>query len=71
MNAKKLIDYLLSRETEAALAKSCAQMPLHKGVEIPKNVPSLDNIVPMKIDYETTAQKMEEIQNYLKEWVEN
>ena len=70
-NAKKLIDYLLSRETEAALAKSCAQMPLHKGVETPENIPSLDNIVPMKIDYETTAQKMEEIQNYLKEWVEN
>ena len=70
-NAKKLIDYLLSRETEAALAKSCAQMPLHKGVETPENIPSLDNIVPMKIDYQTTAQKMEEIQNYLKEWVEN
>ncbi|RUA08847.1 MAG: iron ABC transporter substrate-binding protein [Flavobacteriia bacterium] len=70
-NAKKLIDYLLSRKTEAALAKSCAQMPLHKGVDIPKEIPSLDAIVPMKIDYNKTAQKLEEIQNYLKEWVEN
>ncbi len=70
-NAKKLIDYLLSRKTEAALARSCAQMPLHKGVLIPKNIPSLDAIVPMKIDYNKTAQKLEEIQNYLKEWVEN
>ena len=69
-NAKILIDYLLSKETEIALAKSCAQMPLHKGVETPENVPSLDNIVPMKIDYEKTAQNLQEIQNYLKEWVE-
>ena len=69
-NAKILIDYLLSKETEIALAKSCAQMPLHKGVKIPENVPSLDNIVPMKIDYEKTAQNLQEIQSYLKEWVE-
>ncbi len=68
---KQLIDYLLSKETEAKLAKSCAQMPLHKGVETPKGVPSLDNIIPMKIDYEKTAQKLEEIQNYLKEWGNN
>jgi iron(III) transport system substrate-binding protein len=70
-NGKTLIDYLLSRETEAKLAKSCAQMPLHKGVETPANVPHLDNILPMKIDYGKTSQKLEEIQNYLKEWVEN
>ncbi len=71
VNGKKLMDYLLSKKTEAKLAKSCAQMPLHKGVEIPENVPSLDNIIPMEIDYGKTSQKLEEIQNYLKEWVEN
>ena len=70
-NGKKLIDYLLSKKTEAKLAISCAQMPLHKGVETPKNIPSLDNIIPMQVDYEKTSQKLEEIQNYLKEWVEN
>ena len=70
-NAKILIDYLLSKETETKLAKSCAQMPLHKGVNIPKDVPSLDNIIPMKIDYEKTSQKLEEIQSYLKTWAEN
>ena len=69
-NAKKLADYLLSKNTEAKLAVSCAQMPLHKGVEIPNNVPSLDNITPMKIDYNTTALKLEEIQDYIKNWVE-
>lgn len=70
-NAKKIIDYLLSRETEAKLAQSCAQMPLHKGVTIPEGVPKLDNIIPMKIDYDQTAQKLEKIQPYLKEWVED
>jgi iron(III) transport system substrate-binding protein len=69
-NGKKLIDYLLSKQTEAALALSCAQMPLHKGVEIPDDIPSLDHIVPMKIDYDKTAQKLQEIQNYLKKWAE-
>lgn len=71
INGKKLMDYLLSKETEARLAKSCAQMPLHKGVEIPEDIPSLDHIIPMKIDYDKTSQKLEEIQAYLKEWVEN
>ena len=70
-NGKKLIDYLLSRETEAKLATSCAQMPLHKGVETPATVPQLDNIVSMKIDYQKTAQKLEEIQEFLKKWVES
>ena len=70
-NGKKLMDYLLSKETEAKLAKSCAQMPLHKGVEIPKDIPSLDNIIPMKINYDKTSQKLEEIQKFLKEWAEN
>ncbi len=69
-NAKKLIDYLLSPETESALSYSCAQMPLHKGVKTAKNVQSLDKIKPMKIDYIKTAKKLKEIQNYLKKWVE-
>ncbi len=69
-NGKRLVDYLLSRETEEKLAISCAQMPLHKGVNTPANIPSLDNITAMKIDYDKTAQKLEEIQNFLKEWTE-
>ncbi len=69
-NGKRLIDYLLSKEIEKKLAISSAQMPLHKGVKTPKNVPSLDNIVAMKIDYEKTAKKLEEIQGYLKTWGE-
>ena len=70
-NAQKVLDYLISKETERKLASSCAQMPLHKGVEIPADIPSLDHIVPMKIDYEEVSEKLEEIQNYLKDWTEN
>jgi iron(III) transport system substrate-binding protein len=70
-NGRRLIDYLLSRETEAKLAISCAQMPLHKGVVTPPDVPSLDNITAMKIDYGQTAQKLEQTQSLLKDWVES
>jgi iron(III) transport system substrate-binding protein len=69
-NGKKLMDYLLSRQTEAKLAISCAQMPLIKGTEVPETVPSLDNIIPMKIDYSQTSQNLEQIQPWLKQWVE-
>lgn len=71
VQGRQLMDYLLRPETEAKLAISCAQMPLHKGVTIPKDIPSLDHIRPMLIDYAQTAEKLEEIQNYLKLWVEN
>ncbi|MCE7056231.1 extracellular solute-binding protein [Algoriphagus sp. AGSA1] len=67
-NGKKLMDYLLTRETETKLAKSCAQMPLIKGTEVPENVPSLDNINPMKVDFKETSDKLEAIQSWLKEW---
>jgi len=69
-NGKKFMDYLLSRQTEAKLAISCAQMPLIKGTKVPEGVPSLDNIVPMKIDYSQTSETLEQIQPWLKQWVE-
>lgn len=70
-NGKKLMDYLLSRQTESKLAVSCAQIPLIAGTDVPDDVPSLDKINPMKIDYKQTADKLEEIQAWLKEWTEN
>ncbi len=70
VNGKKLIDFLLSRKVEKMLAKSCAQMPLHKGVQVPKGIPQLDNIIPMKVDYNKAAGKLEKIQKTLKKWVE-
>ena len=70
-NGKKLIDFLLQKNTEAKLAELCAQMPLHKSVSTPNGIPSLDDIVPMHINYDQTALKLESIQNYLKEWINN
>ncbi|HKG69640.1 MAG TPA: extracellular solute-binding protein [Segetibacter sp.] len=67
-NGKKVIDFLLSVETEKMLAESCAQMPLHKGVAVPSTVPSLDNIAPMKVNYAEVAQKSEQTKEYLQQW---
>ena len=69
-NAKKLIDYLLSKQTERKLAfADCAQIPLHSGVETPDEVKPIDQIKVMQIDYGAVARKMQEIQPYLKEWM--
>lgn len=69
-NAKKLIDYLLSKETELKLAfADCAQIPLHPDVKIPPYVIRIENIKILQIDYAKAAKKLREIQPYLKEWV--
>src|SRR6266496_5196321 len=48
---KKLIDYLLSAEVERELARSEAvQIPLHSGVEGPKNIPPVTSFKPMTLD---------------------
>ena len=69
-NGKKMIEYLLSAESERMLAESCAQMPLHKGIQLPANVPSLDDIKPMNVDYKAVAEKSEQIRDFLKQWTE-
>lgn len=69
-NAKLFINYLLSSKTESKLAISCAQMPLIQDTDIPGDLPSLDQIVPMKIDYKLTSEKLAEIQPWLKQWLE-
>jgi len=67
--AKRLIDYLLSRETEQKLAfADCAQIPLHPGVPAPPELKSIDEIKVMKVNYARVAKKMVEIQPYLKNW---
>ncbi len=67
--AKKLIDYLLSKDTERKLAEAdCAQIPLHKGVKIPPEVAKIGEITAMKIDYARVARRLQEIQPFLKQW---
>lgn len=68
--AKKLIDYLLSKESEKKLAfADCAQIPLHEGVDLPTGIKPIDQIKVMKVDYAKVADKLIEIQPFLKEWI--
>jgi iron(III) transport system substrate-binding protein len=68
-NGKRLIDYLLSKETERKLAfADCAQIPLHSGVDTPAEIRRLEEIKTMRVQYVDLARKMEEIQPFLKEW---
>jgi iron(III) transport system substrate-binding protein len=67
--AQKLVDYLLSKDTERKLAYAdCAQIPLHPGVETPSDVPKIESVKIMKIDYSKVAQKLQDIQPFLKDW---
>ncbi len=68
--AKKLIDYLLSGETERKLAfADCAQIPLHPGVQTPSGLKPVKDIKVMQVDYAEVAGKMVEIQPFLKAWM--
>lgn len=69
---KRLMDYLLSKETERKLAfADCAQIPLHEGVDTPPELRKIEHLKAMKIGYSAVARRMQEIQPYLKTWVGN
>lgn len=68
-NGKKLIDYLVSKETERKLAfADCAQIPLHPGVDTPKEIRPIDQIRTMKVNYAELGAKLQSIQPLLKKW---
>jgi iron(III) transport system substrate-binding protein len=59
---RKLVDYLLSPDVERQLAQSEAvQIPLHAGVEGPKNIPAIDTFKPMTLDYSEAASRVEDV----------
>jgi len=67
--AKKLIDYLLSRQVEEQLAKStAAQMPLHRDVTVPSNVKPVAAIKDMAVTYATLGKTIDGILPYLRQW---
>lgn len=67
---KKLIDYLLMKETERKLAFSdAAQIPLHSGIATPPYVPPIESLKVMKANYAEVAKKLQAIQPLLKRWV--
>jgi iron(III) transport system substrate-binding protein len=60
--ARQMIDYLLSHEVEAALAKSEAvQIPLRPSVPGPANLPRIDAFKPMTLDYGKAASRVEDV----------
>ena len=57
-----LIDYLLSPDVERLLAQSEAvQIPLHPGVQGPKNIPAIETFKPMTLDYTKAAARVEDV----------
>jgi iron(III) transport system substrate-binding protein len=59
--ARALIDYLLSADVERRLAQSEAvQIPLHTGVEGPRNIPAINTFKPMTLDYAKAASRVED-----------
>jgi iron(III) transport system substrate-binding protein len=65
---RKLVDYLLSKETERKLAfADCAQIPLYSGVDTPSDVPKIDRLTTMPVDYAVVARKLQAIQPWLKQ----
>ncbi len=69
-NGRKLVDYLLSKETERKLAfADCAQIPLHSGVDMPPELEDISRLKTVEVDYGEVARKLEEIQPILRKWV--
>ncbi len=70
-SARKFIDFLLSPQTESALAEcEAAQIPLRPGVSAPEGMITREEIQSMKVDYGEVAERLESLSaGYLKEWV--
>ena len=59
---QRLIDYLLSPDVERQLAQSEAvQIPLHAGVQGPKNIPAIETFKPMTLDYTKVSTRVEDV----------
>jgi len=63
---RRLVDFLLSPETERALAASEAvQIPLHADVPGPKRIPAIRTFKPMTLDYARAASRVEDVTHRL------
>ncbi len=67
--ARRLVDFLLSKDAERMLAfADCAQIPLHSGVDTPPQVPRIETLKVMKVDFSRVATTVQRIQPLLKAW---
>ena len=65
---RRLIDYLLSREVEAALARARSrQIPLRPGVPGPAGVPPIRSLRVMALDLPTLARDQQATDRFLRE----
>ncbi len=67
--ARKLVDYLLSREVEAQLAETSShQVPLNPQVKarLPKEIKRPEAIKTMEVDFEKAADLWDEAQTFLR-----
>jgi iron(III) transport system substrate-binding protein len=68
-NARRLIDYLLTAETQRKLAFSaCAQTPLTPGVEVPPTVKRIEELRVMPVNYSAIRTRFEQLRPRLKAW---
>jgi iron(III) transport system substrate-binding protein len=66
--ARRLIDFLLSRDVESKLAFSeSMQIPLRDGVGKPPRVPDYGSIRAMKVEYRAIADNMERAARFSRE----
>lgn len=71
-NGRKFIDYLVSAEVEAALAKSdAAQIPLRSDIPGPSVFPAIGTVKAMPINYAKLAQRTEALTGgRLQDWLD-
>ena len=66
--ARRLVDYLLSREVEAKLAAGAStQIPLNPNVEANVRVETPQTIKPMEVDFEAAAEKWDTTAKFLQD----
>lgn len=64
---RKLVDHILSPETEASLAASASgQIPLHPGVEAPPDVTAMAQSRFMKVNFADAERRLEPSADFLK-----
>lgn len=68
--ARKLVDYLLSAETEKRLAEAeSRQIPMNPEVkaDLPASIPTPKTVKPMAVDFEKAADQWERSQSFLRD----
>jgi iron(III) transport system substrate-binding protein len=66
--AERLVDFLLSAETERRMAAAAAHMPIRSAAQTPTGGQAVEQIKAMPVDYSELAATMERIQPWLRKW---